>query len=353
MAKSNASKNVPPDIHTRPRTRAVAAQEAARETAPLVVESPRLPGAYDSSHKRPINRPRESELTPLPHSIKAVVRSRDGSSSGRRSRGERPLRSARAEERVPAGRPSSRQSTTTAQLAVLESSAQRREGRSTGSMGSEERRERRREKACRESSSSESSREERYARRLRRVKRAVSLMVENDLIAKLDADRTIEALLQSYSISNEDTNISFIQTHPVEKREPESRQEQYIPENRDVIEKAMSRLQRPRDTEETSDEYRRRINAAERQENSVRVDRDTARSTHPETHPRNRGQTRRERSAERADIRESTRIEKPETKPRSKHLKTNSEAYHILVEAEATAERKKREAKKADRNTRR
>src|ERR1700742_446462 len=112
MAKTEPQRRVHLDIPNRPWTRAAAAQEAARLNAPLVGESPRLPGAYDSSQPRRALDPRGSELTPLPQSHKAFVRSYDGSSSSQRSRKERPPRPTRAEERVPAGRSSNRQQLT-------------------------------------------------------------------------------------------------------------------------------------------------------------------------------------------------------------------------------------------------
>src|SRR6201999_4660402 len=73
---------------------------------------------------------------------------------------------------------------------------------------------------------------------------------------------------------------------------------------------------------ETSEDYRRRMDAAQRQHASVRTDR------------------------------EASRPAQPEPKPRSNRFKTSSEAYHSLLEAEAASERRRREAHKAERNTR-
>jgi len=351
MAKTEPQRRVHPDNPNRPWTRAAAAQEAARLNAPLVGESPRLPGAYDSSQPRRALDPRGSELTPLPQSHKAFVRSYHGSSSSQRSREERPPRPARAEERVPAGRSSIRQQLTVGPSAVPGPSASRI-GEEIRAMNTEERRLRRREKARRDSS--ESSQEAKLARRTRRIIRTVSIMVENGLVAGNCADQMVETLLQSYSSSEEGTNKSYSPPHPVERQEPASRPApRFIPEEQDAISQAMNRLRRPRDTEETSEEYRRRVNAAERQETSVRIDRDISRNIQPEPAPRVRESARREQPAERAGTREDVRVVPPESRPRSKYLKTSSEAYHALIEAEATIERKKREAKKADRNTRR
>ena len=112
-------------------------------------------------------------------------------------------------------------------------------------------------------------------------------MVENGLVAGECADQMVETLLQSYSSSEEGTNKSYSPPHPVERREPVSRPTpQFIPEEQDAISQAMNRLRRPRDTEETSEEYRRRVNAAERQETSVRIDRDISQNIQPEPAPR-------------------------------------------------------------------
>src|ERR1700742_5234123 len=125
MAKTEPQRRVHPDNPNRPWTHAAAAQEAARLNAPLVGESPRLPGAYDSSQPRRALDPRGSELTPLPQSSKAFVRSYHGSGSSQRSREEHSPRPARAEEWVPAGRSSIRPQPTAGAEAVQGPSASR------------------------------------------------------------------------------------------------------------------------------------------------------------------------------------------------------------------------------------
>ena len=100
-------------------------------------------------------------------------------------------------------------------------------------------------------------------------------MVENGLVARECADQMVETLLQLYSSSEDGTNKLYNPPHPIERREPASRPApQIILEEQDAISQAMNRLRHPQGTKETSEEYRRRVNTAERQETSVRIDRD-------------------------------------------------------------------------------
>src|ERR1700742_2985651 len=152
---------------------------------------------------------------------------------------------------------------------------------------------------------------------------AVSIMVENGVLDHNRFDFTVETLMQSYSSSDEESDESSRWKCPKSTNKPEQHaQAQNIPEERDMIDEAMKRLSRPRDDSETSEDYRRRMDAAQRQQASVRTDRETSRPA------------------------------QPEPKPRSKRFKTSSEAYHSLLEAEAASERRRREAQKAECNTR-
>src|ERR1700742_5299882 len=152
-----------------------------------------------------------------------------------------------------------------------------------------------------------------------RAERAISIMIENGVLDHNRFDFTVETLMQSYTSSDEDSDESSGRKRPKKTNEPEQHaQAQNIPEERDMIGEAMKRLSRPRDDSEISEEYRRRINAAQRQQASVRTDQ------------------------------EASRPAQPEPKPRSKCFKTSLEVYHSLLEAEAVSERRRREAQKAN-----
>src|SRR6201999_892645 len=319
MAPKKKAKTVQKDVGPRPRTRAFAIEEGSHH----VGESPRLPGAFNDRHgtpKKPSKHtPRDSYLTPLPPGYKSASKSQSSFRGSRRSREERPARSAHADGNMPAGNSSSRIPPTTAPQAVPGPSNTRR-AESERELGSKEREERKRGKARRDSS--EDSREARLSRRRRRAERAVSIMIENGVLDHNRFDFTVETLIQSYSSSDEESDDSSGRNRPKSTHKPEQHaQAQDIPENRDMIDEAMKRLRRPRDASETSEDYRRRMDAAQRQQASVRTDREASRPT------------------------------QPEPKPRSKRFKTSSEAYHSLLEAEAASERRRREAHKAERNT--
>src|ERR1700742_5044390 len=163
MAPKKKAKTIQKDVGPWPRTRAFTIEEGSHH----VGESPRLPGAFNDRHgtpKKPSKHtPWDSYLTPLLPGYKDASKSRSSSRGSRRSREERPARSAHADGNMPAGNPSSRIPPTTAPQAVPGPSTTRR-AEAERELGSKEREERRRGKARRDSS--EDSREARLSRRL-------------------------------------------------------------------------------------------------------------------------------------------------------------------------------------------
>src|ERR1700742_1145852 len=118
---------------------------------------------------------------------------------------------------------------------------------------------------------------------------AVSIMIENGVLDHNRFDFTVETLMQSYTSSDEDSDESSGRKCPKKTNEPEHyTQAQNIPEERDMIDEAMKRRSRPRDDSETSEDYRRRMDAAQRQQASIRTDREASQPTQPEPKPRSK-----------------------------------------------------------------